>query len=80
MIPIHLQTYIPMKKQKFKTKLELIEELGLSKATFYRLLEMKNIQTTRYMLSPKAENELRVKLGFSPLIGFESSMEQIEPN
>ena len=67
-----------MEKQKFKTKLELIEELGLSKATFYRLLEKNNIRTTRKMLSPRTENELRVGLGFLTLPGFESNMEQIE--
>jgi hypothetical protein len=69
-----------MEKQRFKTKLELINELGLSKATFYRLLRKKNIQTTREMLCPKTENELRLELGFLPLPGFESSMVQIETN
>ncbi|MDO8336425.1 MAG: hypothetical protein Q7T74_06630, partial [Candidatus Saccharibacteria bacterium] len=60
-----------MKRQKFKTKLELIQELGISKSTFYRMLEKKRIQTTRQMLSPRDENELRVELGFAPLPGFE---------
>jgi DNA invertase Pin-like site-specific DNA recombinase len=59
-----------MEKQKFKTKLELIEELGISKSTFYRLLEKKKIKTTRQILSPKIENELRIELGFTPLPGF----------
>jgi len=56
-----------MEKQKFKTKLQLIDELGLSKSAFYRLLEKKNIQTSPEMLSPKTENELRIALGFPPL-------------
>ncbi len=65
-----------MEKQRFKTKLELIEELGLSKSTFYRLMEKKNIQTSPEMLSPKTENELRIELGFPPLPGFEPKMGQ----
>lgn len=67
-----------MENQKFKTKLELIQELGISRATFYRMLAKKNIKTNRQILSPKDENELRIELGFSPLPGFESNMGQIE--
>jgi ACT domain-containing protein len=67
-----------MEKQRFKTKSELIEELGLSRSTFYRLLEKKNIQTSRQMLCPKEENELRLELGFPPLPGFESPLKQDE--
>ncbi|GEM_PF-1839753 len=66
-----------MEKQKFKTKLQLIDELGLSKSAFYRLLEKKNIQTSPEMLSPKTENELRIALGFPPLAGFESQVGHI---
>ncbi len=66
-----------MKNQRFKTKLELIEELGISKSAFYRLLEKKNIQTTRQILNPRTENELRVELGFPPLPGFETTVGHI---
>ena len=66
-----------MGKQKFKTKREFIQELGLSKSTFYRLAEKKNIQTSPEMLSPQAENELRIALGFPPLRGFSKSAGQI---
>jgi hypothetical protein len=61
-----------MEKQKFKTKREFIDELGISKSTFYRLVKKKNLKITSEMLSPNAENELRIALGFSPLPGFES--------
>ena len=67
-----------MENQKFKTKLELIQELGISRATFYRLLKKKNIKTSRQVLSPRDENELRIELGFSPLPGFERNMGQDE--
>lgn len=67
-----------MDKKKFKTKLELIEELGISKAAFYRLLKRKNIPTTRQMLSPKTENELRIELGFPPIPDFEPLSRQDE--
>ena len=63
-----------MGKPRFKTKLEFIQELGISKSTFYRLLDKKNIKTTRQMLSPRVENELRVELGFPPLPGFEHTL------
>lgn len=63
---------------RFKSKLELINELGISKATFYRLLKKKNIPTTRHMLTPRTENEIRVALGFLPLSGFESSVRHDE--
>jgi len=66
-----------MEKQKFKTKLQFIDELGLSKSAFYRLLKKKKIRTTPEMLCPQEENELRIALGFSPLSGFESNMGQI---
>jgi hypothetical protein len=66
-----------MEKQKFKTKLEFIQELGLSKSTFYRLAEKKNIRTNPEMLSPQAENDLRIALGFPPLHGFSNQVGQI---
>ncbi len=66
-----------MGKQKFKTKLELIQELGISKSTFYRLLRKKKIRTTPEMLCPQNENELRLALGFPPLSGFESEVGHI---
>ncbi len=66
-----------MIKIKFKTKLEFIGELGLSKSTFYRLVRKKNILTTPEMLCPQKENELRIALGFPPLSGFESDVVQI---
>jgi hypothetical protein len=59
-----------MVELKFKTKLELVKELGLSKSTFYRLVEKKNIPKSPKLLTPQAENELRVALGFPPLKGF----------
>lgn len=61
-----------MENQKFKTKRELAEELGLSKSSFYRMIQKKEIATTPEMISPKTENELRVALGFPPLPGFEA--------
>lgn len=63
-----------MENQKFKTKRELAEELGLSKSSFYRLIQKKEISTTPEMISPKTENELRVALGFPPLPGFEANV------
>jgi hypothetical protein len=59
-----------MGELKFKTKLELVKELGLSKSTFYRLVKKNNIPTSPELLNPQAENELRVALGFPPLKGF----------
>ncbi len=66
-----------MENQKFKTKREFAEELGLSKSTFYRMVQKKDIPTTPEMISPKTENELRIALGFPPLPGFDNSMGQI---
>lgn len=66
-----------MGKQKFKTKLQLIDELGLSKSAFYRLLKKKNIQTSPEMLCPQRVNELRIALGFPPLSGFDSHVGHI---
>ena len=53
-----------MNNPKFKTKREFIEEIGLSKSTFYRLIKKKNIPLTSELLSPKEEQELRNALGF----------------
>lgn len=66
-----------MKTQKFKTKLELFKELGLSKSSFYRLKLKKNIKTTPKLLTPKAENDLRVALDFPPLPDFKPQVGQI---
>ena len=63
-----------MENQKFKTKREFAEELGLSKSTFYRMVQKKDIATTPEMISPKTENELRIALGFPPLPGFDASV------
>lgn len=52
-----------MENPKFKTKRELIQELGLSKSTFYRLLQKKNISSSPELLSPRDEQELREALG-----------------
>jgi hypothetical protein len=65
-----------MVKIKFKTKLEFIGELGLSKSSFYNLIKKKNIRTTPELLTPQKENELRLALGFPPLPGFESHRAQ----
>jgi hypothetical protein len=54
-----------MNNPKFKTKREFIEEIGLSKSTFYRLVQKKNIPLNAELLSPKDEQELRTALGFS---------------
>ncbi len=69
--PVHLKILYPMEHQKFKTKLELIKALGLSKSAFYRLLAEKKIKTTPNLIDPKTENQLRIALGFSPDPGSE---------
>ncbi len=52
---------------QFKTKCQFMQELGLSKSTFYRLLKKNDIPTTPELLSPHSENELRMRLGFPPI-------------
>lgn len=54
-----------MKDQKFITKREFIQQLGISKSTFYRLIHIKNIQISPKMLDPKTVKELSAELGFS---------------
>ena len=66
-----------MNNPKFKTKREFIEEIGLSKSTFYRLVQKKNIQLNSELLSPKEEQELRNALGFPSEIKPEGQMGQI---
>jgi predicted DNA-binding transcriptional regulator AlpA len=66
-----------MDKLKFKTKREFIEEIGLSKSTFYRLIQKKNIPLTSELLSPKEEQELRNALGFPQEIKSGGPMGQI---
>lgn len=60
-----------MEKLKFKTKLELLQELGISRSAFYRRLQKKNIKPTPELMSPKVENEIRIALGFPPLLALE---------
>jgi hypothetical protein len=66
-----------MNNPKFKTKREFIEEIGLSKSTFYRLVQKKNIQLNSELLSPKEEQELRNALGFPSEIKTEEQLGQI---
>ncbi|HAD13570.1 MAG TPA: hypothetical protein DCF33_14175 [Saprospirales bacterium] len=65
-----------MKKQKFKTKLLLFQELGITKSTFYRLVNQKKLKISRSLITPKEENELRIALGFPPLPKFRSDLGQ----
>jgi predicted DNA-binding transcriptional regulator AlpA len=56
-----------MEPSKFKTKRQFIQDLGLSKSTFYRLLKKKNISTVPDLMSPKVQQELCALLDFLPL-------------
>jgi ACT domain-containing protein len=58
-----------MENLKFKTKLEFLQELGISRSAFYRRLQKQNIKTSPELLNPKTENEIRVALGFPPIQG-----------
>ena len=58
-----------MNHHKFKTKLELMRDLGISKSAFYRRLRKCRIELTPELISPKVENDIRIALGFPPLKG-----------
>lgn len=48
-----------MQNEKYLTKKEIIQEFGLSKATFYRLLRQLGFTCSRKLLSPSDAEELR---------------------
>jgi hypothetical protein len=55
-----------MESLKFKTKRQFIEEIGLSKSSFYRLVRKKKVDIYPELLSPAEEAKLRKALGLTP--------------
>lgn len=50
----------------FVTKEQLIQELGISKATFYRRAKKLNIILSRGLLSPQEQLDIKMKIGVLP--------------
>ena len=48
-----------MNISRFQSKKELIQELGISKATFYRRLKQLNLTISRYLLTPNEADQIR---------------------
>lgn len=54
-----------MKNLKAKTKSEMANELGMSRATFYRRIKEKKLELPKGLLSPKIQKEILKTLGWS---------------
>jgi hypothetical protein len=55
-----------MDNKVFITKEQLINEMGLSKSTFYRMVKKKDIELSSGLLSPCEQQELKRQLGCLP--------------
>lgn len=53
-----------MNSQKFITKGELLRDLGISKATFYRRIKKLGLPVSASLLSPQEVDTIKEALGF----------------